>query len=245
MYLDMKKFIVFTSLQIALLTLMSLNSYSQNHFVGKWEGSMTCVDPNRSAENFKLDVWVENGIIRCNDHSSQNKFDPCQILNGQLHCHWTRSNSDEQGTYVFQLDPGNQNILTGYETTVNITCKKYIYYLKRIDTPVKINKSSFAGIWEGDTWCANSQNNKSNFKFDIWLDNGVLKCSDHSSSNKFYPCQITKENQIICNWYRSNSDQTGTYVFYFDNNNPTVLLGYENTHGVSCKQYMYRLYRKE
>ena len=102
----------------------------------------------------------------------------------------------------------------------------------------------YTGEWNGKTWCANPPGQSKTFRFDIWIENNMIRCNDFSSKNQFRPGVITPDGKLHCSWYRTNSDARGTYVFYLDGNDFNLLHGYELTQNISCKQYGYELRRK-
>lgn len=230
------------ALFIVFAALFTYPLCGQSNFIGTWEGTTKCTNPEAIASSFKFDIWSDNGILKCSDHSSSNQFKPLQLTNdGKLVCHWFRSNSDAHGTYTFYFKENNQNTILGYEYAVGVPCKHYEYLLHRKIS--KQNFSDYVGTWKGSTWCSDPPKSSSSFTFDIWIENGIVKCSDHSSSNLFRPLSFTKDGKLICQWFRNNSDANGTYFFYLDPKNRNILLGYENTAGISCKRYQYKLAR--
>jgi len=113
-------------------------------------------------------------------------------------------------------------------------------------TDVKKAKNPFVGEWQGTTWCADPSGRKNSFRFDIWIQDGVIKCNDHSAKNTFRPAIFSEQGDrfmMKCRWYRNKSDKHGTYNFYIDKKNPNRMYGYENTRGIRCKQYEYELRR--
>ena len=105
---------------------------TKRSFIGKWRGTTWCTSPKREKKSFGFDIWIKDGIIKCNDHSSQNIFRPGTISkSGKLHCSWYRKNSNANGTYTFYINSKDQNVLHGHEYTRKIKCKKYRYKLRK------------------------------------------------------------------------------------------------------------------
>ena len=107
-------------------------------------------------------------------------------------------------------------------------------------------KNPFVGNWEGVAWWVNPPGKEYPFGFDVWIEEGVIMCSDNY--NKFRNGIFSDEGtryKLQCPWYHSDPDKYGTYTFYIDKSAPDLMYGHEYTHGVDCKEYGYKDMRRQ